>query len=274
VSSEISNEARYQEQFTAYIDLLGFTEVSAQTDETTRLKVLQLLSGMASLRSEFSVETTAHADGSKRHRIIPAISSFSEHIGIRDALEPLFSEGRLDEALAPVVVMQQFQRLLSTLAASALRIGLLVRGGATIGKLFHAQGVVFGEALIEAFDIESRIAKYPRVVLSRSITRRANWIKPPFVLRDQDGMYCIDYLMPILFYVASPGDQWARHAKQWFSEISAIIEGSLKRLESEGKLNELAKWIWFARNLREGLGRLPAGAFNDIGLSLETLPQV
>jgi hypothetical protein len=267
------NDARYQEQFTAYVDLLGFTEISSQTDETTRVRVLELLSGLAALRSEFSVETTDNVDGSKNHRIVPAISSFSDHIVVSYAL-PMLSNARVNEDFAPIVVVHQFQKLLSTIAASALHIGLLVRGGATIGKLFHAQGVVFGEALIEAYNIESRIAHYPRVVLSRSITERANWTKPPFVVRDQDGMYCVDYLMPILFHVAPPGDQWPAQAKQWVSEAGSVIGQNLRLLEAGGKLNALAKWTWFARNLREGLGRLPDGALNNIGISLSDLPAV
>jgi hypothetical protein len=32
----------------------------------------------------------------------------------------------------------------------------LIRGGATIGKLYDSQGVVFDEAMIEAYEIESR----------------------------------------------------------------------------------------------------------------------
>lgn len=71
----------------------------------------------------------------------------------------------------------------------ALRIGLLVRGGATIGKLFDGNGIVFGEAMMEAYHIETRIATYPRVVLSRKITERHDWIKGDlFVRRVLNGL--------------------------------------------------------------------------------------
>jgi hypothetical protein len=149
---------------------------------------------MALMRSEFDLQTTDRVDGGREHSIVPAISGFSDNIVISYPLSSLFSNGRLDERFGSLVVLGQFQKLVSIIAAAALRIALLVRGGATIGKLFHAQGVVFGDALVDAYRVESKVAKYPRVVLSHSITitKRANWIENPCVVRNQDGMYCID----------------------------------------------------------------------------------
>src|SRR5580658_7830841 len=67
------------------------------------------------------------------------------------------------------LVAPQFERLVSIIAGQALRLGFLIRGAATIGKLYHSQGVVFGEALIEAVQLEKRTAVYPRVILSAAV---------------------------------------------------------------------------------------------------------
>ena len=42
-------EPRYEEQFTAFVDFLGFREASVEIDETTRSKVLALLKELATL---------------------------------------------------------------------------------------------------------------------------------------------------------------------------------------------------------------------------------
>ena len=163
-------EPRYEEQFTAFIDFLGFGEVSAGTNEATILKVLNLLRSLSALRGEFDVHSKAEVSG-KKIFVKPAISTFSDHILISYPMQPISDEVGPSERIAAFAITYEFKQLLTSIAATALRIGFLVRGGATIGKLYHAQGVVFGEALIEAFQIESRTSIYPRVVLSPSITK-------------------------------------------------------------------------------------------------------
>src|ERR1700730_17195178 len=106
-----SEQAKYEDQFTAYVDLLGFSEAMANPAEPLRLKVLELLSQISFLRSEFSVKTKDQPDGSRSHWIRPAISTFSDHIVISYALQSL-SEGRVSDQFGPLVVIQQFQKLL------------------------------------------------------------------------------------------------------------------------------------------------------------------
>jgi hypothetical protein len=164
-------EPNYEEQFTAFVDLLGFSEVSTRTDDATRMNVLNLLQSLSALQGEFDVQSAPQESG-KISRITPAISTFSDHIVISYPRQPIYGEMGSGEHFTALVIMTQFGHLLTRIAAAALGIGFLVRGGATIGKLYHGRGVVFGEALVDAFQIESRTSIYPRVVLSPQITRR------------------------------------------------------------------------------------------------------
>jgi len=45
--------------------------------------------------------------------------------------------------------------------------GFFLRGGVATGPLFMDENVAFGAALLEAYDIEQRVAVYPRIVLSK-----------------------------------------------------------------------------------------------------------
>jgi len=50
-----------------------------------------------------------------------------------------------------------------------LRVGFLIRGGVTVGGLYHNDaGVIFGPALIEAVAIEKK-ACYPRIICGDSL---------------------------------------------------------------------------------------------------------
>jgi hypothetical protein len=113
----------------------------------------------------------------------------------------------------------QFQQLLGRLAAAALKIGFLIRGGVTIGNLYHAQGIVFGPAMVEAYELESRTAVYPRIVVSHTIMRRPKWIANSLVfLKDDDGLYCVNYYRDLLFGASEPGPTYNDALKNWFRD--------------------------------------------------------
>lgn len=263
-------EPRYEDQFTAFIDFLGFSEISTRTDDATRLRVLELLVSLSALRGEFDVQSTVQESG-KTSQIRPAVSSFSDHIVFSFPLQPLFTE--LGEVGTAFFIMHTFALHLATIAAAALRIGFLVRGGATIGKLYHARGVVFGEALVEAFQLESRTSVYPRVVLSPQITSRPMWIdKQPCIAKDSDGLYHIDYFSDVLLRSYPSGHDYATQVKTWLNDIVAIISRNLMELERSGRLNELSKWAWFARQFRDGLERMNPQLLKALGVSLDAVP--
>jgi hypothetical protein len=268
-------EPRYEEQFTVFVDFLGFREASSELDEATRTKVLELLKGLATLRSEFSAQTIVLPRGVKAQNVNPATSTFSDHIVFSFPLQSTQSYLG-DERMSAFIILHGFQHLLAVVAAEALQIGFLIRGGATIGKLYHADGVIFGEALIEAVNLEERTAIYPRVVLSNRITKRSpEWTQSLYTLKDDDGICYVDYFRNMLFKSATPGtstSEWNADMKSWLECVVPIIGGKLQEFEAKNKLNELAKWTWFAKRFRASLGKLPPEELKNLGMSIEALP--
>jgi hypothetical protein len=263
----------YEEQFTAFIDFLGFSEVSKQTEDTTRLKILDLLLSLSALRSEFDIQSKPNEGGGTSHQIRPAISTFSDHIVVSFPLERIAHDlGPSDDRVLALVILNQFVRLLRSIAAAALRLGFLIRGGATIGKLYHSQGVVFGEAMIEAYEIESRIAIYPRGVLSQRITNRQPWTAQTDILVGNDGLYHLDYFKMLVISAAVRGSDHTERTKAWFQDVVVIIARKLTELQRDGRLNELAKWTWFAREFRRGIEGLPPEVSGAYGVSLSEIP--
>ncbi|MDB5073381.1 MAG: hypothetical protein JWM87_4492 [Candidatus Eremiobacteraeota bacterium] len=107
--------------------------------------------------------------------------------------------------------------LLNVLQAAAafqyalVRHGFLSRGAISIGYNYTKDKVIFGQALVEAHDLESTIAAVPRIILANSVRRllahhfsedlRTNrkppGISPP-ILEDHDGQWFINYLTETL----------------------------------------------------------------------------
>lgn len=49
------------------------------------------------------------------------------------------------------------------------RYGMFIRGSLTRGKLFIDDDILFGSGLIRAYTIENEVAKYPRIIIDKSI---------------------------------------------------------------------------------------------------------
>jgi hypothetical protein len=79
-------------------------------------------------------------------------STFSDNVVITRPVD-----GRVWELIAQVAMFQ---------IASAIN-GFLLRGGITIGDVVHDDEVVFGPGLNRAYELESTLAKYPRILLDR-----------------------------------------------------------------------------------------------------------
>jgi hypothetical protein len=69
-----------------------------------------------------------------------------------------------DKNVTPV-----FLDTIAALQAHATAKGFLMRGGIAVGGLIHDDEVVFGPALNRAYDLESRIAVYPRIVVDEDV---------------------------------------------------------------------------------------------------------
>ncbi len=75
-------------------------------------------------------------------------------------------------------------------------IGWLVRGGISIGQLYIDETMVWGEALLKAYDLESKAAIYPRILLDSNLLSHIGSDEEltEFVRQDFDNFYFLNYL--------------------------------------------------------------------------------
>ncbi len=103
------------------------------------------------------------------------------------------------EIISENIVYQVFNFILfvSAYLHQSLLAGFLVRGGITIGDLYIDNTFVSGKALIKAYQLESQIAIYPRVVVDFDVfgilSLVDDMIRKNFSLAVGDDLiYCID----------------------------------------------------------------------------------
>lgn len=248
----MSREPKYEEQFTAFVDLLGFAEAITAADADRLGNVLRMLRSLAEQRSES--DYVPDVEG-RLVLVKPAISVFSDHIVVSYPLMPIEAD-RQNRGGAAFVVEGHFSLLLARMAASALEIGFLIRGGATVGKLYHGNGVVFGEALVDAFRLESRTSVYPRVTMSKELVERKGWFSHPDIRAcDQDGLWYFNYIQELLVgqalrYGERDDNAYRAKHKAWYKRIVEIIDTNMRTLLQAGKLQEFSKWAWLASKMR------------------------
>lgn len=209
--------------FVAFIDLLGFSEmVRSDCESSNPPKYLELL-------------YDAH---------VRAAALFGKDL---DAGLTQFSDS--------IVVSRPFDlpalpNFISTIAAwqrSLLADGLLCRGGVTFGKHFVKDRFLFSQGLIDAYHLESKQAKYPRIVVSEDLLQLAVPtvdIGALKLLKEDDGVAFVDYLA-----VDDPAQ---------IGGLAAAAEALITKSQG-GVASVQEKMRWLARYADHKLGTMLSG---------------
>jgi hypothetical protein len=232
----------FADHYTLFLDLLGFAQAVEHSDSGRAGALVLLLRELATARSSFELDRSPQQDGSQRIRIVPEITTFSDHIV---ASFPLPPEIALDPGVIDKV-LGEAQKVIAGIAFRALGLGFLLRGGLTYGKLFHEGRVVVGEAMIDAYRLEREVATYPRVVVSPRIHSHIPLIERSHrLLQDGDGALHLNYFSEL----ASQAAGSAQRLQTW----RQTIDENIKQLEDTRSVSQMANWAWFRERMEQAL---------------------
>jgi len=224
----------YKKQIVAFIDLLGFTEVLR--DEEKAEKILDALKKIKSGETK-TASSIIELDGQITNIYMkPTITAFSDNVVIS------FPENELKAPASWRHATIEILNVIQMIAVFAIQEGFLLRGGMTIGNLHHEDGIVLGNAHIDAYYLESKVAIYPRIVASRELIKcfkadGSGGTYECFQQDSSDGMFYLDYLPAI-----------RNNSPRAFEEFSSVIDKNIFSLSKvDKKIKELAKWKWFER---------------------------
>ncbi|MEE0969282.1 MAG: hypothetical protein U0M06_07945 [Clostridia bacterium] len=144
----MSIDLNYKKKVIAFLDIMGFKNTINKTVDDTSFRenlidCLIRLKGMENSRK--SLVGVKFLEGKE-------VTAFSDSIVISYDLE---SEGSIFNILLDIIFMQ----------IDLTAMGQILRGGVTIGDVFHGGGVVLGPAMNKAYEIESNLAIYPRIMV-------------------------------------------------------------------------------------------------------------
>ena len=142
------NQAVYEKRIVAFVDILGFSTMieDSKTDIKLRRKIkkaVELIRESARTNADYSVRK---------------VSTFSDSAVISYGLKT----SSLFYILIDIIHLQ--------LGLGAL--GIMIRGGISIGDCYHDGNIIFGPAMNEAYRLEHEVAKWPRVVIMEETLRQ------------------------------------------------------------------------------------------------------
>jgi len=147
----------YEKRFVAYMDILGFKSLIEKTKENEENynQVNKALSTIADIRHD------NYAGALSEYGIHKEITIFSDSVIISYAANVSFG-GALSHILTDLV----------HICMELLIHDMYFRGGVTYGDLTHNKNICFGPAMNRAYEIETTIAKNPRILIDREAVKQ------------------------------------------------------------------------------------------------------
>lgn len=231
----------YENRVVAFIDILGFREHVRQTlTDTTHAKNIQrVLEFITELKHDNDQGLLSEKELGKE------VSVFSDSIVIS---YPLSLKSACFYLLLDIIHLQ----------LEMMGLGILMRGGVTAGKLYHNDHIVYGPAMIDAYELESKRAIYPRVLVNPIIIEEGmkNALHDPedeleqllsLLEKDEDHQLFIDYMF-----------QWQEIDEEsaYFDALDttkSLIKDQLQSLQDPGVL---LKYNWLKRYYNKTLDKL------------------
>jgi hypothetical protein len=255
---------RFQQRYIAFVDILGFSGLVQRMSSEDRLFTIvrDVLKGLDRQSRDFQQyrrERREKRDATLRRGRVPLVGESSLQM-------TAFSDCYVLSEVSPAWhVLAAVQALGSRFLAE----GILTRGAVVKGKAYHNGRVLFGPGIIEAHQLESDVAKYPRILVAESV-REAVWgyheglWERRLLERDVDGCWFVNLLVPSLSSWPPLSDQLNEQ------DVSAHLERVRRSLidawdRAQGNAGHMSKVWWLIHRFNkiakgEGLDRIERDA--------------
>jgi hypothetical protein len=225
----------YTERIVAFLDILGMRSLVSRI-EADELLLQNLHGALAHIKNQ---ERYANMDSTALSQM--EISVFSDCIAIS-----------VDPTQASYVIM-----VCANLQNELLLQGIAVRGGVTLGKTFHGNGVLFGAGIVRAHDIESKEADTPRILVDNSVVDLiSEGVFLKFLDRDEDLRAFIDPMIAS-HYIPGAEDLAAEGYDPRHVFLSEVRKHIVDYISDSPNSRCKDKWLWLARRFNLAKKRFP-----------------
>ncbi len=185
----------YENCYIAFLDLLGFKElVKTQTCE-------QILKIFDEIKSQYMI--TCDCDKEKK----PLVDPEEIHFKIMSDSICFYVSSKITNSLPVLISLCAYFQV----RLWRLEHPILVRGGIVKGDIYTNDDIMFGTGLTNAYLLEEKNAKVPRIIITKETADTCISNEPEklymqtLLLKDFDGFYCVDSF--VMFYVWGQKDE-------------------------------------------------------------------
>ena len=245
-SKSVPQPAQYEERIVAFIDILGFKALIQSTDTQDEDKNTRAIQEVLDIYEEIE---TRLVDQLQEMMGTVDITRFSDCIVI--SFPARQSDGLFELTLA----LSWFHLDIF------MRFNVLIRGAITQGKLIHTKDLVFGPAMNRAYELESTVAIFPRIIIDNIVFQgRIDWFAneedgevrhqirnemntllendgDEVLSLDTDDFYYVDYIGKIAGEMDDPETQFPVYMKK----LSHIVEKNIG--SKNASISKKYQWI-------------------------------
>ncbi len=240
---ESKSNIEFENRLIAFIDILGFKEIIKKANKDPEqvswiydvMEFIKTLEKPEGWQTDFvEIEESAQYKGVEKFHITDSVecTTFSDSILVSVKVNP----EKLNEATSTLISN------LAYIGSILIQSEIFWRGGLTFGNLIHTRnGIAIGQGLIDAYNLESSEANFPRIVLTKKLLDRLNYPlnskrdRYPFhqyLNRHEDGLvgfHQLTYFEVVQDYVDGNNEAFINSLKRakW-----AIINGLDENVES------------------------------------------
>ncbi len=263
--TDVSPSAAYRPSVVTFLDILGFREIVRDRSASEVRAIIDVVRRFGTPDPDIDAapegfETTASV-------------AFSDSIVRVRAYDTDYPSGALFHEVISLVHLQ----------AELIAHDVLVRGGVTVGNAYVQDDIAFGPAFNRAYELESKVANSPRIVLGPEVFQALRnderlwaehhdladevYYQRRMLKRGDDGLWYVDYLYAAYEEVDEPES----YPELLDSHRAMIVSRAAAAAANPGVLQ---KYLWLAgyhndvcarRNHQTGLiGRPDIPALEDL----------
>jgi hypothetical protein len=182
----------------AFIDILGFKEI---VEANRKRKDNAILNSIQTALSDSYRNTVL-----LMHSMLPMYGETAEDkerlsnkLKYRLFSDNLFVAFEYEDDLEYELAVYWVLNIAMSYQRKLLQSNIYVRGGIAIGQCYCNEHVIFSDALIRAYELESKIAKYPRIVVDNNVLKLLNKVDREHIFRRTLKKYLVKDWVGIVF---------------------------------------------------------------------------
>ncbi len=233
-ASDSSAQASYVRRVVGFVDILGFASLVNRADKNKSLRQ-EIVEALGKVQTTAAPKETTEDSDLRAHN---------------------FSDSLILSAKDTATGFWHLLLSLDALAWNLLQMGVLIRGGVTIGRIQHEEHIVFGVGVNEAYHLEFNIARKPRIALGKAAVKAASvfaandavWetYKNSRLLRDDDGVWFLNYLCELSAFSNQPTRGMGIEEHPLYitgNTIRSVIQNQVETILDRPDIYEKIAWL-------------------------------